>query len=298
MEPPPNAPADDTGKRAGRRERGTRQTDDSIRLTNSLIHSYITDLSRRGGTKATITTYRRALYNLQDYLKPDQRIRSGTLREWRDYLRQCGYAAATINTQISTTNSLLDYCGHKGWKLEQEPVVPASEREALTRPEYIRLLQTAKQLEQERSYLLIKLCCAMGLTTVELQGITVEAVHAGQLTTVVSAGNRQERAVLIPEGLQAELLAFAEKQGFRNGLVFRGARGKPFARSGMLLEIKKVCPAAQVPEQKCTFRALRRLYQATYSDIQEKYTRMMEQEYANLLNTEQRTAGWEEPSAG
>lgn len=271
LEPPPGAPAGTPGKRGG-----ARQPDDSIRLTNSLINAYIADLSRRGSTRMTVTAYRQALCGFQDYLKPEQKIRSGTLREWRDSLRQRGYAAATINMRVSTVNSLLDYCGRKNWTLGLELTAPAAAVEGLTRAEYVRLLQAAKQMNEERSYLLTKLCCTMGLTTVELQELTVETVHAGQLTAAVSAGSRQERVAVIPESLRAELLAFAKRQGIRKGPIFRGSGGKPLARSVMLVEIKKICPAAQVPKKKCTIRALRRLYQTTYSDIQEKYTRMID----------------------
>lgn len=277
----------------GGRSGGRQQEPDSIRLTASLINTYIADLSRRGTTKATIATYRMALENLLDYLSPERRIRSGTPREWRDHLRQCGYAAATINIRISVINSLLDYCGCKGWKLEQEQRLPVPKSEELTRNEYVRLLQAAKRTGQERGYLLIKLCCVMGLTTVDLQGFTVEAVYEGQFTTLASPGKKAQKTMLIPESLQNELLAFIQRQNLRRGSVFLGTRGKTLSRTGLLAEIRKVCHAAQLPDEKCTFRALRNLYQTTHSNIQAKYTRLMEQEYENLLSTEQKAAGWE-----
>lgn len=273
---------------------GVRQQEtDSIRLTASLINTYTANLSRWGTTKATLATYRMVLENLLDYLGPEQRIRSGTPREWRDHLRQCGYAAATINIRISVINSLLDYCGCKGWKLSQEQRLPPKKSEELTRDEYVQLLQAAKRARQEQGYLIIKLCCVMGLTTVELQNLTVEAVREGQLTTLASPGKKVQKTMPIPESLQNELLDFLQRQKRRKGNVFLGARGKTLSRTGLLTEIRKVCHTAQLPDEKCTFRALRNLYQATHDNIQAKYARLMEQEYEDLLSAEQKAAGWD-----
>ena len=278
---------------SGGRSSVRRQEADGIRLTASLINTYLANLSRRGSTKATMATYKIALDNLLDYLGPERRIRSSTPREWRDYLRQCGYATATINIRISVINSLLDYCGCKGWKLEQEQRLPTPKSEELTRAEYVQLLQAAKRTGQEQGYLLIKLCCVMGLTTVDLQGITVEAVREGQITTRSSPGKKTQKTMRIPESLQNELLAFLQRQKRRKGAVFLGVRGKMLSRTGLLTEIRKICGATQLPDEKCTFRALRNLHQMTQANIQEKYARLMEQEYEDLLSAEQKAAGWD-----
>ena len=74
-------------------------------------------------------------------------------------LREQGYCPSTINSAVSAANSLLAFCGRRGWQVMPAPP-PETEQPELTREEYLRLLQTARILEKERAYLLLSSCSA------------------------------------------------------------------------------------------------------------------------------------------
>ena len=98
----------------------------------------------------------------------------------------------------------------------------------LTRTEYLRLLQTARALNRERVYLLVKLFGTTGLTVQELEKVTVEAVREGKLTIQF---NRNKQMLRIPEGLQQELLDYAKRSGYLTGPIFLTKDGTPMSRT-------------------------------------------------------------------
>lgn len=87
---------------------------------------------------------------------PGRRLSHEAMRRWPEALREQGYCPSTINSAVSAANSLLAFCGRRGWQVMPAPL-PETEQPELTREEYLRLLQTARILEKERAYLLVKL---------------------------------------------------------------------------------------------------------------------------------------------
>ncbi|MFQ7401657.1 MAG: hypothetical protein ACLRNW_28415, partial [Neglectibacter sp.] len=141
-----------------------------------------------------------------------------------------GYAVRSANISISTANSLLDFCDkrHLQGRVEKpEPYV----RPELSRGEYLRLLQTAKIMRDERAYLLIKVFACTGMTVQELVCLSVEAVQKKKVV-IAPGGTRQ--LLHIPECLQAELLEYAQRNGILSGPIF-------LARTGLVIEEQR-CP--------------------------------------------------------
>ncbi len=160
----------------------------------------------------------------------------------------------------------------------------------LTRNEYLRLLQTAKVLNKERTYLIIKTLCCVGLKINELCQVTVEAAKAGQV--VISQHDQPKRSAAIPNVLKGELLDYASRNDIVSGSIFVTKSGKQLNRSNVWHDIQFVCAEAHVPEEKANPRCLWRLHQTTYEGIEHNISVLVTQAYDRMLENEELTIGW------
>ena len=126
-----------------------------LRLTPEDLEAYLNDLAHKGRVSGTLDVYRRNVYALYDDLPADKTIRLGMLARWQQELLNQGYSPRTVNTRLSVANSLVNFLGRRDLQfvgmLEVDNIQPE-----LTRTEYLRLLTTAKALDKERLYLLVK----------------------------------------------------------------------------------------------------------------------------------------------
>lgn len=263
-------------------------------LTPEGIEQFLEACREEGRVEGTLQWYRRGLKRLYDELPADKTVRYGTLARWREELVEKGYAPGTINSFLSISNAWLDYVGHREYQLASQLKPGGEVQPELTRTEYLRLLHTARELGQERVYLLVKLFGSTGLSVQELSKVTYEAVEAGKLSFTV---NRTRQVARIPEGLQRELLDYARRGGYRSGPVFLTREGTPMSRTYVTISIRQLCRAARVPEEKGNPRCLKRLYQSTRAGIEANISLLVEQAHDRLLESEQSHIGWEESPA-
>ena len=260
-------------------------------LTSGLLEAFLERQRTKSTTEETVKRYRHALELLYDDLPPDKEVRRGTLSQWRESLLARGYAPRTVNVSISAANSLLAYLGRREFQL-MERLEPEQEiRPELTRTEYLRLLSTARALGKEQLYLLVKVFGSTGLPVQALPKVTVEAARAG-CVVLEQAGSRQ--SVHLPDCLRGELLEFSRRTGRRTGPVFVTGSGPPLGRTNGTDGIRKLCAAAQVPEEKGNPRCLRRLYQTTRAGIEANISLLVEQAHDRLVEKEQLDIGWED----
>ena len=258
-------------------------------ITSEAIQSYLDNLSHRGRSRGTVQMYRTKLRAFYGSLLPDKRVGPDTLADWRSALLEGGYSPSTVNTHLFAVNGLLEYIGRRDLQLVgQLDAAPAVQPE-LTRAEYLWLLQTARTLEKERTYLLVKVFALLGIRLGELGQITVERVKAGRLSILDSGGRRY---VPFPASLRGELLDYIRRQGLRTGPVFVTRSGKLMGRTQVTAEIQALGLDARVEEAKCNPRCLRKLCQATQAEIDRSVRLLVEQSYERMLDTEQLTAGW------
>lgn len=265
--------------------------DAGVRLTRDGIERFMTVCQAEGRVEGTLKWYRRGLNRLYDDLPEDKTIRHGTLERWREKLVKAGYAPSTINSHLSVNNAYLDFVGHREYQLANQLKLETELQPELTRTEYLRLLQTARTLGREKVYLLVKLFGSTGLTVQELEKVTIEAVKEGKLTVTFS---RNKQVLRIPEGLQAELLDYARRNGYLSGPIFLTKEGTPMSRTYVSTIIRQLCMAAKVPEEKGNPRCLKRLYQSTRAGIEDNIALLVEQAHSRLLEQEQLEIGWTE----
>ena len=156
--------------------RETHRTPDwpGAELSMETIRAYLADLSGRGRRKGTVQMYSAKLRALYDYLPPDKQISRGTLAAWRAFLLEAGYSPSTVNTHLSAANGLMEYMGRRDLQLVGQLEADKGLQPELSRVEYLRLLQAARILEKERTYLLVKIFALAGIRVGELPQVTVE----------------------------------------------------------------------------------------------------------------------------
>lgn len=269
-----------------------KQERDCVRLTPEIIGAFLDDQRTRGNSPASADVYRRNLINLYEYLPEDKQLRVETGKNWKAWMEGQGVAPRTINARLSALNSLSDYLGHREFQTHDFLKVPEILQPELTRAEYLRLLQAAKAMEKEQTYLLIKAIGGAGLRAQELPQLTADAVKSGAVELRYH-NNRCKRITRIPVGLQAELLDYINRKGSWNGPVFRTAGGLPLSRTRVCCLLRAVSHTARVAPEKATPKCLWNMYQSTRESILSNLSVLADQAYAQIMDQEQRAAGWD-----
>lgn len=263
------------------------QPNAGMELTPEAIEDFLMYQRAQGRTAGTCETYRMELYQLYGMLPEKKCIGPGTLAGWQAALCAAGYAPRTVNARISAANSLVSYLGRRDLqfmpRLEPDP----GQQPALTRAEYLRLLQAARQEGKERLYLAVKVLGSTGVPVQDLPFVTVEAAQAGCVRL-------KSGVYRIPGCLREELLAFAARAGIRTGPVFVMRNGNPMQRTNLSHDIRQLCRDACVPAEKGSPRCLKKLYQSTVEQIRANIAMLTEQAYERMLETEQISIGWEQ----
>ena len=263
--------------------------DPGVRMTQEDIEGYMAGLEAKGRISAP-QQYSGILKQFYNDLPEDKRIRRSTLARWVELLQEKGYAPNTINSFAIVANGFLDYIGHREYQLSDLPKQEDNPQPELTRNEYLQLLQTAKRLDKEREYLLVKLFASCDLPVQQLDKVTVEAARAGCLT-VNSSGTRS--MVHLPGCLCRELLAYAGRQYIGVGPIFLSIQNRPMCRASIVQSITRLGEEAGLPSEKCNPQCLRRLYKTTRAAVEASFAVLVEQTMDRQAEQEQLIAGWE-----
>ena len=237
------------------------------------MDSFLSCLESQGKTKLTVETYRRCLKRFFLFLPEDKKVNADALRQWRDAILAEGAAVGTANLHVAAANSYLEFMGRRELQLKPMPHEKPLETPALTWTEYLRLLETARTLENKKPYLFVKLFCNTGIRIRELPNVTVEAVKAGEMMT---GPKKSPKCLLFPSALRAELLDYASGAGIRSGSLFVRQNGNPLDHSEILPMIVKLFKKAGVPRNKATSKTLRQFYRTTRERIHSEIAAQVE----------------------
>lgn len=275
-----------------RKTNGTmrRRNEKEVPLTPESIDSYLEHLRSVGRVQGTLDSYRRKIGRLYQTLPEDDKsIRRDTLPWWREKLAEEGCSAAGINQFVIVVNGYLGYMGARELQVTDRLESAEEPQLELTRNEYLRLLSAARLLEREQAYLLVKVFGNSDLPVQELSRLTVEAARAG----MISVNRRCSKEIIrFPDAVCRELLDYAGRQGIQSGPIFLTRAGKLIDRTYAAQSIRRLCPAAQVSEEKGNPRCLRKMYQATREGIERNVALLVERAQDRLLEEEQLTVGW------
>lgn len=140
-----------------------------------------------GKSKNTIHKYLRDVRSFTAYANGITITKDAVIAYKNELLFQ-NYAVRSINSMLASLNSLFTFldwtdCKVKFIKFQRQIYCP--EEKELTKTEYTRLVNTAKQNGNERLNLLIQTICGTGIRVSELQYITVEAVKCGEANVIL-----------------------------------------------------------------------------------------------------------------
>ena len=259
-------------------------------LTLGQIDNFVAHLKEKKYIKGTVKRYERDLKQFYADLPEDKCVHRDTLANYREKMLEDGYAPRTANLCISAANSLFRFLGLKEYQLDNQLRPKNENLPEISRSEYLRLLRTARALDREFEYLLIKLFASTGITILEMPKVTVEAVEAGRIE-IQPSNNKQ--VLSLPRCLREELLHYAARIGISRGSIFLSREGKTMGRSNITQRIHRICVASGVQEEKGNPRCLKKLYQTTRAGIEANFDLLVEQAMERQLEAEQADVGWE-----
>lgn len=266
------------------------RTPDAAELTPEILADYGARMRQQGRREDGVRNCEKVLRQFYDALPAGKAVTKNSLPVWREQLLSENYAIRSVNSKVSMVNALLESMGCRDFQVTRQLLPEEFEAPELTRREYVRMLQTARSLEDERGYVLTKLFATTGIAVLDIPSVTVEAVRSGQLP--IKSGKKKE-IIRFPASLQEDLLRYAADNGRTAGMIFTKKNGTPIERTQVSLYIQKLAQAAQVPAEKGNIRALRQLYKTTISGIEANFDLLVRQAYERQLETEQLSVGWE-----
>lgn len=263
---------------------------EEIRLTVENINAFLQKKIEAGNKPETIAEYRRILLALRKWLLPDTTLHKETLQQWKEYMQEEKILAVrTINRRLTVINQFLNFAGERNWQVSCIRLEEV-EKSVLSRGEYIRLLQAARQMNKEQIYFIMKTICVLGVSLREFPQVTVGFIKKGrgEITT-----GENVRKIVVPSGLQKELLAYCARNGIHQGPIFVAQRGGDLHRVAVNAAMKQLCHAAGVVPEKATPSCLRGLYERTQQELQENISMLLLQYYEKLLEADDVMAAWE-----
>lgn len=242
------------------------------RMTQEKINAFTLKLREDEKAAATVERYSRdiraffawAISRNKDSDRIDEAtLDKGAVLEYKSHLSEL-YAVGSVNSMLSSVNSFFVYLGWHELRVKsvkvQKTVFAAREQE-LTKREYEKLLNAAKDRGNMRLYLAMQTICSTGIRISELKFITVEALARGE-AQIICKGKR--RCAFLPTILCKMLKDYCYMQNIESGAVFTSRSGKALDRSNIWSEMKRLCKAAGVPKEKVYPHNLRHLFARTF----------------------------------
>lgn len=251
-------------------------------LTENQVQAFQTKLYQEEKSRATVEKYLRDVRAFLVFIgaAPMSKER---MMDYKRLLVEQGYRAGSINSMLASLNRLLDMLGWQDCKVKsirtQKPVYCAEEKE-LTKAEYLRLLEAAK--DQPRLRLVMETICGTDIRVSELKYFTVEAVQRGEITVTCKS---KTRTILIPGKLKKLLLEHAKRNGLRSGAIFVTRSGRPLNRSNIWAQMKRLCQRAGVTASKVFPHNLRKLFARTFYGIEKDIAKLADILGHSSINT-------------
>lgn len=236
------------------------------RITREEVAGYREYLVREEYAQDTIQKYLRDIRALvvwnteQKKEAENDGVDKETLAGWKAYLVAKGYAPVTINAMLSSLNGFFSFLGWEECRVKFLKIQRRTFRDQdkeLSRAEYQRLLETARENGSVRLALLLETVCATGIRVSEVKYITVEAVSRRRADISLKG---KIRTILLPGKLCKKLKDYARKRRIVSGEIFVTRNGKGISRRQIWQEMKNLCGKAGVSPTKVFPHNLRHLF--------------------------------------
>ena len=243
------------------------------RLTGRKIQGYLAHLAAEERSPATLEKYARDLRVFYDFLPPGKGVDKDLILAYKQHLIN-RYAPASVNAMLASVNGLLGFCSWhecrvKPLKIQRNAFQQPDK--ALTKEEYLRLIETAQAKGKEKIALLLQSVGATGVRASEVQYITVEALRRGRAVIHLKG---KVRTILLPRQLCRTLLDYAKTQNIRSGQVFLTRNGRGMNRKEIWAAFKRLCALAGVAAGKVFPHNLRHLFARTFYAVRQDLAKL------------------------
>ncbi len=238
------------------------------------LQQYRSWLLSREYSAATIEKYIRALARFFRESGASRRPSREEVAAWRDALVAQGYAPSGINAMLAAINDYQEFCDNpqgKAKPLKRQRKVFCDPDRELSREEYFRLLNAARDSGNRRALLLLQTICSTGIRVSELQYITVEALRRHK-ASIRCKGKCRE--ILLPAELCRRLQRWCERQRIHSGPAFVGRTGSALSRVTVWKILKALCSRANVEWKKVFPHNLRHLFARTFYSIEKNLSKL------------------------
>lgn len=247
------------------------------------ITEYKTHLINEEKATATIEKYIRDIIAFYEWLSGRELTKELALCYKAELMKE--YAPASINSILASLNGFFAYNNWHKLKIKnlkiQRKIFCQSEKE-LTKSEYERLLQAAKNKKNEKLYLIMQTICATGIRVSELCYISAETVNQGYAEVKLKG---KIRMIFLNKDLCRILKKYMNKQGITKGSVFVTRNGNPIDRHTIWKCMKSLCDEAGVSKDKVFPHNLRHLFARTYYSLQKDIVRLADILGHSSINT-------------
>ena len=242
-------------------------------MSREQMQSFETCLRMEEHSESTIQKYASAITAFYSFLPSEKIATKERLLAWKEQI-SAAFAASTVNVMISAVNRFFAFLSWADLRIKQirtqRRIYRDKERE-LTREEYMRLLNAARERGNLRLFYLMQTLAGTGIRISELRYITVEALGNG--SAVVNCKGKQ-RIVLIPKKLRRALQSYCKQANITSGSVFITKNGKPLNRSNIWKEMRKLCSAAHVKPGKVFPHNFRRLFAVAFYKLEKDVAKL------------------------
>ena len=242
-------------------------------ITLEDINNYERNLVLEERSTGTIQKYLRDVRTFYSYLPASKAFDKESVIAYKEYLNQ-KFAVSTANSMLAAINSLFSFLGWYECRVKpfkQQRRIFRDKNRELSKTEYLKLLDAAKEKGNRRLFYLMQTLCATGVRISELRFITAESVRSGKAEVDCKG---KVRTVLLTKKLRRALTEYCKKCAISSGPVFVTKTGRPMNRSNVWTEMKRLCDSAGVDAQKVFPHNFRHLIAITFSNLEKDIAKL------------------------
>lgn len=224
------------------------------------LQDFLIEQSEAENADNTIKKYRHNIEAFIDWIPDAANVDKMLIIDFKKYLlEEKKFRTNTINNYIVTINKFLYWCGINDCKVKQlKKQQVASNSEVLSLSDFKRLLRFAKRLNQDDTYLIMKILAMTGIRIEELSIFTVENVK----TNYIPVRNKgKERSIILRQDLAREIRQYCRDKGIKSGIIFFcKTKGKMMAKSTIWRRMQRIAGVAKVNKNKVHAHSFRHLF--------------------------------------
>lgn len=216
-------------------------------------------------SKKTIVDYKNAINKFIDFIPENVTIiNKSLLIDFKDYLTEKNFAVKSKNKYITIVNKFIKFLGYDDLRLKKfKEQRQTSLDDPIWEQEHKRMLRWAKKLEQEDTYLIIKIFALTGARIEELKFFTVENLEKDYIKSAFNKG--KYRTLILTNELRRELRQYCKLHKIKSGYIFKSTdskakEGAMWNNSTIWRRLKRIARAAKINPNKIHPHAWRHLF--------------------------------------